>query len=220
MTYQHLLDILEREKVKRRITVQVLTLVFAGVFVGIVILAIFGRLQFNDLASLGFPLFLGWIAAYRFTPQAKTALVEAAKSGDQRLIGHLSEALTCGDPALVKIAREALQSIFHHMDEETVPLDKVQHAAFIHGIHDAIAEKNFGFASAAVRALAILGRPQSIPTLESLADPYPTGFEKVQHAALETLPNLRMRLAKEIILRKIDEMDELRSEQVDKSRAS
>lgn len=212
MTYEQMLAILEKEKLKRRGTVQVLAVVFGGVIISVIILALLGKLQLKDLASLCIPLALGWYATFRFTPQAKSALIEAAKSGDSQLVGHLAEALACGDQELVKQARSALMDIFPYIQDSAIPLDRVQHAAFIHGIHDAIAEKNFAFASDALLSLAYIGRPESIATLESLAEPYPTGFERVQHASLKALPELRMRLAKDIIARKIEEVDARREE--------
>ena len=70
------------------------------------------------------------------------------------------------------------------------------------------------FRIALISALPYIGRPETIPILESLAKGESLGSAKatprIQANALRVLPELRMRLAKEVIKQKIAEVDAYR----------
>lgn len=146
-----------------------------------------------------------------FSPRAKTALTAAAESGDPRVLGHLVEAMGLGDPETQALAKPIVQNLFASAGPDSLPLDSVQHAV----LHQLLAIHDDAFRIAAVRALPWVGRAESLALLEALAagqrlGQLPTSPELKGTAAL-ALPDLRIRLAKEIILAKIAQVDEERS---------
>ncbi len=143
--------------------------------------------------------------------QAKSALKEAADSRDPCLVGHLFEALTSGDLEVYAMAKTMLNNILPNLGETAEPLDKVQHSAIVSTI--ALADEPF--LTNIVTALRYVGRTESIPMLEMIArgKSWPAGKKaspKIQGLAQESLGLLRLRLAKDLIQRRIGELDELR----------
>ncbi|MCC7435419.1 MAG: hypothetical protein IT363_12100 [Methanoregulaceae archaeon] len=216
MQFDDVLEILQAEGQLRRKRTRVLHWILAAL-VGVQA-AIFGYMVATGKDSLSnlvvsfAPMLCLLGLAAGMTPRAKSALLAASTERDPRLVGHLVEALTSGDPEVVKAAKDCLIEILPTLRDDAEPLDQVQHAALVHGL--ATADERF--ASAVVRSLRVLGRSESIAVLEAIAHGKSTfvsraSTERLPALALESLGDLRMRLARDVIQRRIAALDEQRT---------
>lgn len=218
MTLDEALIALEEEKAARKKVNQVIMVVAAAVLavaaagLGFGIATAKDDLLTSILPSLGLMGFVGMAAG--FTPRAKSALLAAAESGDPRVLGHLIEAASLGDVETQALAKGLAQDLLAKAGEASIPLDHVQHSA----LTQALVLQDEAFRLAAVRALPWIGRKESIPILETLAKGEKYGIHKtspeLRAAAERALPDLRIRLAKDIILAKIAEVDSEREKLV------
>ncbi len=217
MSYETILAILKSESDQRKKRTRTLNTILLAVLAlqagSLGYLVGTGKESFGGALISLLPMLALLGASVGFSPKAKSALIEATKTGDTQIVGHLCEALASGDPALVSLARTSLKELFPLLTESAEPLDKVQHAALLHGMRFAELAKDLDFIALAVRALAKIGRAESISTLEQYTKVDDT---KLRAAALVALPDLRMRLAREIIQRAISDVDARRElKQVD-----
>jgi hypothetical protein len=145
-----------------------------------------------------------------FTPRAQSALLAASEYGDPRVLGHLIEAMSLGDIQTQAISKSLAIQLLSKVSESSIPLDPVQHSCLVQ--HLTIQDEAFRIAL--ISALPYIGRPETISILESLARGESLGSAKatprIQANALRVLPELRMRLAKEVIKQKIAEVDAYR----------
>jgi hypothetical protein len=157
-----------------------------------IVLAIRGKFEITDLATILMPLILiGGISA-GFSPQAKNALIAALPESDPRLIGFLCEALASGDADLVALARERLETLFTLPNLESAVLTAHQQSALTASMVTATES----FQLAALSGLARVGNKEAILTLEQYAA---HKSPKVAAQAQKLVPDLRMRVAKGII---------------------
>lgn len=145
------------------------------------------------------------------TSQGKSALLTMAESGNPEIVGLLIESMDCGDAAVVDAARNALRSLLPTLDQGAAPLDQVQFRVLL----ERLPQESEDLAALFVESLAKIGRPEAIPVLESLAAEQPSPYlrrdsQAIRSAAKRALPELRIRLASEIIRKKILEVDALR----------
>lgn len=217
MTYDEVLAALSVENELRRKRTKGL-MVLAAVLVGLQA-AGFGYMvgsgseSFESafLSILPTACFFGIAAG--LTPRAKSLLSAAIESGDERVIGHLADALTSGEQGVIEMAREALVRLLPTLKPGAPPLDKIQHQALIMRmpVEDDL------YVMSVIKGLGVIGRPESIPVLESIARDKRSAYVKGSPArfkalALAALADLRIALASETIQRKIDEVDALRAQ--------
>ncbi len=215
MNYESMLAVLQSESEERKRLTRTITKIILGILgiqagaLGYLIGS--GKETFGGAMLSILPVLAIMGASAGFTPKAKSALVAAVKTGDTRLVGHLCEALMSGDSELVTLAKKALVDLSPMLTDESEPLDKVQHAGLLHGVAIAEGSKDEEFIAAALKCLAKVGRYESIPVLEQFSKVDESKRPRVHAAALSALPDLRMRLAREIIQRAIAEVDARRS---------
>jgi len=196
MDFESVLAVLRTESEKRRRQTRIIQRCVAGLvvlqIVLSIVLAIRGKFEITDLATILMPLILiGGISA-GFSPQAKNALIAALPESDPRLIGYLCEALGSGDADLVALARERLETLFTLPNLEYEGLSAEQQAALT--LSMVTAPESFQLA--ALTGLARVGNKEAILTLEQYAA---HKSPKVSAEALRLVPDLRMRLARGII---------------------
>jgi len=196
MDFESVLAVLRTESEKRRRQTRIIQRCVAGLFVLqivlSIVLAIRGKFEITDLATILMPLILiGGISA-GFSPQAKNALIAALPESDPRLIGFLCEALASGDADLVALARERLETLFPLPNLESAVLTAHQQSALTASMVTAPES----FQLAALSGLARVGNKEAILTLEQYAA---HKSPKVAEQALKLVPDLRMRLARGII---------------------
>jgi len=215
MTFEEALQILEEEKIKRAKSYR------AGIILSACVIAISAAIFSYAIVSNNFdkivqnlPLVSGSAALIAIgtslSPRAKSALLAGAESGDLRILGHLIEAMSLGDIHTQAISKSLALQLLPKVNESSIPLDPVQHSCLVQ--HLTIQDEAFKIAL--ISALPYIGRPDTISILESLAKGEPVGSAKttprIQATALKVLPELRMRLAKEVIKQKIAEVDAYR----------
>jgi hypothetical protein len=196
MDFESVLAVLRTESEKRRRQTRIIQRCVAGLFVLqivlSIVLAIRGKFEITDLATILMPLILiGGISA-GFSPQAKNALIAALPESDPRLIGFLCEALASGDADLVALARERLETLFTLPNLESAVLTAHQQSALTASMVTATES----FQLAALSGLARVGNKEAILTLEQYAA---HKSPKVAAQAQKLVPDLRMRVAKGII---------------------
>jgi hypothetical protein len=167
-----------------------------------------GKGSFGDLVMGVAPMLAVLGVSFGFSPRAKSALQSAMESGDTQVVGHLFEALGSGDAELMAQARQALIGLLPMVKMGHFTLDQVQHEALIQGMAGA----GDSFLLAVVRALPVVGRRESIPMLERLAEGSALQLGRpvshaVRAAAGASLPLLRMELARGIIEKAAAEAD-------------
>jgi hypothetical protein len=145
--------------------------------------------------------------------RAKTALLESVKSGEEEILGFLFEAMGSGDPEIIGAARESLKQILPTLSKDALPIDLFQQSS----IMNRLVLEDEVFVSMVVRSFGKIGRPEMIAVLEELAKDLKSAYtgkrsQLIQNAAILALPELRVRLASEIIQRKIEEVDRMRIE--------
>lgn len=145
-------------------------------------------------------------AAFGFSPREKSALLQAAESGDPRLIGHLFEATAAGDQALTQQAMHTLTLLLPKVGEGSGTLDHVQHNAMLQTLP--LGTEPYRLAVA--RALPFIGRPESIAVLERMTAEK-KGSGQLQATAHQALGDLRLRIAKGIVEKASQEADEHRA---------
>lgn len=217
MSYEELLGILREESEKRRLGNRRLYWII-GILVAIQAAGLgwmisTGSESLSNAVVMMAPMicFLG--IGLGMSTRAKTALLASVESGDERIVGYLLEAMSSGDPEIIGAAKSSLSMILPSLGEDAMPMDLVQQSALMSRL---ILEDEV-FVGLVVRSFGKIGRPETIPILEELAmdkkSPY-TGKQSrmIQDAAKLALPELRTRLAREIILRKVEEVDRLRAE--------
>ena len=215
MNFEEALQILEEEKLTRAkanrtiLFITVAVIAIASAMLGYAIGSNKVDTLTDYLPFLGASVtFLGVAAG--FTPRAKSALLAASESGDPRVLGHLIEAMSLGDIQTQAISKSLATQLLPKVSESSIPLDPVQHSCLIQ--HLSIQDELFKIAL--ISALPYIGRPETISILESLAKGESLGSAKatprIQANALRVLPELRMRLAKEVIKQKIAEVDAYR----------
>ena len=196
MDFESVLAVLRTESDKRRRQTRIIRGIVAGLFVLqivlSIVLAIRGKFEVTDILTILSPLLLiGGISA-GFSPKAKAALVEALPAQDPRIVGFLCEALASGDSDLVALARERLETLFSLPEMDCEGLTGEQQAALTTSMLTAPES----FQLAALTGLARVGNKEAILTLEQ----YSTHKSpKVAAQALKLVPDLRMRLARDII---------------------
>ncbi len=215
MNFEEALQILEEEKLTRAKANR--TILFITVAVIAITSAMLGYAIGSNkvdtltdyLPFLGASVTLLGMAA-GFTPRAQSALLAASESGDPRVLGHLIEAMSLGDIQTQAISKSLAIQLLTKVSESSIPLDPVQHSCLVQ--HLTIQDEAFRIAL--ISALPYIGRPETIPILESLAKGESLGSAKatprIQANALRVLPELRMRLAKEVTKQKIAEVDAYR----------
>lgn len=214
MNFEEALQILEEEKLTRAkanrailfIIAAMIAIVSANLAYAIVSKNV-DALTYIPFVGAGITL-LGMAAG--FTPRAQSALLAASESGDPRVLGHLIEAMSLGDIQTQAISKSLAIQLLTKVSESSIPLDPVQHSCLVQ--HLTIQDEAFRIAL--ISALPYIGRPDTISILESLARGESIGPAKttsrIQANALRVLPELRMRLAKEVIKQKIAEVDAYR----------
>ncbi|MBL8067615.1 MAG: hypothetical protein JNM28_04135 [Armatimonadetes bacterium] len=216
MDYQETLKVLRVEATQRRRGTKRLRIFFSialGIHALLLLLLILqGKETLGNAAIAFFPVavLLGGISM-GMTPQGKSALLTMAQSGNPEIVGLLIESMDCGDAAVVDAARNALKSLLPDLGQGAVPLDQVQFRVLV----ERLPQESEDLAALFVESLAKIGRPESIPVLESLAAEQPSPYlrrdsKAIRAAAKKALPELRIRLASEIIRKKLQEVDALR----------
>jgi hypothetical protein len=215
MNLEEALQILEEEKLTRAkanrtiLFITVAVIAIASAMLGYAIGSNKVDTLTDYLPFLGASVtFIGVAAG--FTPRAQSALLAASEYGDPRVLGHLIEAMSLGDIQTQAISKSLAIQLLSKVSESSIPLDPVQHSCLVQ--HLTIQDEAFRIAL--ISALPYIGRPETIPILESLAKGESLGSAKatprIQANALRILPELRMRLAKEVIKQKIAEVDAYR----------
>jgi len=215
MNFEEALQILEEEKLTRAkanrtiLFITVAVIAIASAMLGYAIGSNKVDTLTDYLPFLGASVTLIGVAA-GFTPRAQSALLAASESGDPRVLGHLIEAMSLGDIQTQAISKSLAIQLLSKVSESSIPLDPVQHSCLVQ--HLTIQDEAFRIAL--ISALPYIGRPDTISILESLARGESFGPAKttsrIQANALRVLPELRMRLAKEVIKQKIAEVDAYR----------
>ncbi len=215
MNFEEALQILEEEKLTRAkanrtiLFITVAVIAIASAMLGYAIGSNKVDTLTDYLPFLGASVTLFGMAA-GFTPRAQSALLAASESGDPRVLGHLIEAMSLGDIQTQAISKSLAIQLLSKVSESSIPLDPVQHSCLV--LHLTIQDEAFRIAL--ISALPYIGRPDTISILESLARGESIGPAKttsrIQANALRVLPELRMRLAKEVIKQKIAEVDAYR----------
>lgn len=215
MNLEEALQILEEEKLTRAkanrtiLLITVAVIAIASAMLGYAIGSNKVDTLTDYLPFLGASVtFIGVAAG--FTPRAQSALLAASEYGDPRVLGHLIEAMSLGDIQTQAISKSLAIQLLSKVSESSIPLDPVQHSCLVQ--HLTIQDEAFRIAL--ISALPYIGRPETISILESLARGESLGSAKatprIQANALRVLPELRMRLAKEVIKQKIAEVDAYR----------
>ena len=215
MNFEEALQILEEEKLTRAkanrtiLFITVAVIAIASAMLGYAIGSNKVDTLTDYLPFLGASVTLIGVAA-GFTPRAQSALLAASEYGDPRVLGHLIEAMSLGDIQTQAISKSLAIQLLSKVSESSIPLDPVQHSCLVQ--HLTIQDEAFRIAL--ISALPYIGRPDTISILESLARGESLGSAKatprIQANALRVLPELRMRLAKEVIKQKIAEVDAYR----------
>jgi hypothetical protein len=215
MNFEEALQILEEEKLTRAkanrtiLLITVAVIAIASAMLGYAIGSNKVDTLTDYLPFLGASVTLIGVAA-GFTPRAQSALLAASEYGDPRVLGHLIEAMSLGDIQTQAISKSLAIQLLSKVSESSIPLDPVQHSCLVQ--HLTIQDEAFRIAL--ISALPYIGRPETISILESLARGESLGSAKatprIQANALRVLPELRMRLAKEVIKQKIAEVDAYR----------
>ena len=215
MNFEEALQILEEEKLTRAkanrtiLFITVAVIAIASAMLGYAIGSNKVDTLTDYLPFLGASVtFIGVAAG--FTPRAQSALLAASEYGDPRVLGHLIEAMSLGDIQTQAISKSLAIQLLSKVSESSIPLDPVQHSCLVQ--HLTIQDEAFRIAL--ISGLPYIGRPETIPILESLSWGESFGPAKatprIQANALRVLPELRMRLAKEVIKQKIAEVDAYR----------
>ena len=202
MDFESVLSVLRTESEKRRRRTRIIRGIVAGLFVLqivlSIVLAIRGKFEVTDILTIISPLILiGGISA-GFSPQAKAALLEALPGTDSRLVGFLCEALGSGDADFVAVVRERLEPLLAEIEPGGAILTPDQQTALVASLPTATEQ----FQVAAIRGLTQIGNKEAILTLEQYAAA--KGPKAVVSAARGYLPDLRMRLARNIIDSQLD----------------
>lgn len=214
MNFEEALQILEEEKLTRAKANRTILFIIAAM-IAIVSANLAYAIVSKNVDALTYIPFVGAGVtllgmAAGFTPRAQSALLAASESGDPRVLGHLIEAMSLGDIQTQAISKSLAIQLLTKVSESSIPLDPVQHSCLVQ--HLTIQDEAFRIAL--ISALPYIGRPDTISILESLARGESIGPAKttsrIQANALRVLPELRMRLAKEVIKQKIAEVDAYR----------
>lgn len=146
----------------------------------------------------------------------KAALKEAAKLGSRQAAGPLVEAyVESQERSVIEVCREALPQALAAVEsaEDFDPYQRGQLSKLLNVRYP------IAVVSAAVECMGRVSGKEVIPTLErfqaeAVKDKRPD-WQRLGQRALQILPDVRMRVAREIIDRKMSEAEKLRAERMD-----
>ena len=207
-TPQEIMDTLAIESAKRRVKQQGLMTVFLGVMIGLAFLMIFfaKKHQGPDLSSIVPILIAVMGSGVAFTSSHKAALKEASRLATREAAGFLLEAyVSSEEKEVTAICRAALpeslslvQSPDDFDDFQRGLLNKVM-----------VARYPIQVVAAAVECAGRISGAEAIPALEkihfaALKKKQPE-WQRLGNRALQVLPDVRMRVARKIIEKRVGE---------------
>lgn len=218
LTQSEILEVLAQETARHRKTRETTHAIIYGSLAGIVFLYVLLWVinkSSADLTSLaGLVGLIGSGAA--LTNKHKEALKEAGKLGTKEAAGPLLEAYVDSDEkSVIEITRAALPQALAQVDSAD------DFDAYQRGRLNKLLTPRYPITvvAAAVECMGRVSGLEAIPALEKFQveaskDKRPE-WQRLGQRALQILPDVRMRWAREIIDRKLSEAEKLRAERID-----
>jgi len=157
----------------------------------------------HAMPNTGMPLIMLCV----FTALMRQAWKKAAEVGDVRCIGYLLEGMRDTDKGVVQSIRDALIKLLPQLTPENADevLDAHQRMLLYKSI---TTSKSPALVKELLQAIHRVAGKEAIPFLESFREakhPKNSEWEKASDYALQILPDIRIRAAKEIIDKKVAE---------------